>query len=92
MMNMNLLEVVTPPSIYQYMSNIFCHARLFTNDYFTPNYFSAEVDSFVFPCYFVMKTDGVYQPWSLSSGGDFLGVLSSNFLIFRSMWRSSTRE
>ena len=38
-----------------------------------------------YPCSLAKTTDKVYQPWGLSSHGKFLGVLSSNFYIFKSM-------
>ena len=38
------------------------------------------------------KTDEVDHPWCLSSRGEFLGVLSSNFAIFQSTLRSPTLE
>ena len=46
---MKLLAVVTPPSIYQYRSNLFCQAQICTNDYFSPNSFSKKGDYLLFP-------------------------------------------
>ena len=59
---------------------------------FYPNSFSSKEDIFLFPSSFVRKTDEVDHTWGISSRGEFLGVLSSNFSIFRSTRRSPTRE
>ena len=40
----------------------------------------------------MIKIDEVEYPWCLSSRGDFLGILRSNFAIFQSTQRSPTRE
>ena len=40
----------------------------------------------------VSKKDGLDHPWFLSSHGDCLGVISSNFLVLWSTRRSQTRE
>ena len=44
------------------------------------------------PCYLTRITYDVEHPWRLYSHGEFLGVLRSNFAIFRSTCRSPTRE
>ena len=46
----------------------------------------------VFPCSLARTTDYGEHPWCLSSHGEFLGVLSSNFKIFQSTQRSPTFE
>ena len=47
---------------------------------------------FVFPWSLASTTDEVEHPGWLSSNGEFLGVLSSNFSIFQSKRRSPTRD
>ena len=49
-------------------------------------------DIFVFTFSLERITDEVDHPCCISYQGEFLGVLSSNFTIFQSMIRSSTRE
>ena len=46
----------------------------------------------VFPCSISMTTDEVEHPLCLPSNGGFLDVVSYNFAIFISTWRSPTRE
>ena len=48
--------------------------------------------AFVFPCSIARTTDEVEHPWCLSSHGEFLGILRSNFAIFKSTWRSPKCE
>ena len=59
---------------------------------FLRNIFLQREIIFLFSCYLVRKTYEVEHPWCLSFHFDFLGVLSSNVLIFRSTMRSLTRE
>ena len=46
----------------------------------------------MFPCSLDRTKDEVEHPWCLFYLGEFLGVLSSNFAIFRSNRRSPTHE
>ena len=46
----------------------------------------------MFPCSLTRIIDEVEHPSTLSSNGEFLGVLSSNFSIFQSTQRSPTLE
>ena len=59
---------------------------------FLPSPFLQRGFILVFPCYLVKKTDEVEHQWCLSYHGELLGVLNSNFAIFRFMQRSSTHE
>ena len=51
----------------------------------TPSTFLQNGVNFVFPCFLAIKKDEVEQLWCIYSHGDFLGVLISDFAIFRSM-------
>ena len=59
---------------------------------FLPITFMHREMIFVFPCSLAKTTDEIDHPWCISSPGDFLGVLSSNFSIIRSMRRYPMRE
>ena len=71
---------------------MFCQEKICMNEYFAPNSFPAKRDNFVFPWSLAWTIDEVENPCCLSFHGDFLGVWRSNFLVFRSMWHSPTRE
>ena len=47
---------------------------------------------FLFPCSLSRTAYEVDHPWSLSSHGELLGILRSNFAIFQSTRRFPTRE
>ena len=75
-----------------HISNIFCQAQICMNDYFALLSISTKGYCFVFNLFFAGTTDEVYHPYFLSYRGEFLGVLSSNFVIFQSTQRSPARD
>ena len=70
--------------MYTYISDMFCHAQLYTNEIFSPHPFSLTRNVFVFRLSLERTTNEVEHLWCLYSHGEFLDVLSSNFSIFRS--------
>ena len=87
------LVIYNEPIIYELIkigficidiSNIFCHEQICTIEYFTPNYFSAKGIIFLFTWYLARTTYEVEHPWSISSHGELLEVISSNFTMFLS--------
>ena len=80
-MNSIILQINLICFICIYVSNIFGHAQICTNDYFLSKSSSAKVFFFVFPCSLAIIIDELEHPRCLSSHGEFLGVLNSNFVI-----------
>ena len=85
-------EFILLSLICRNISDIFGHAQICMNDCFFLITSSAKGVIFVFLCPIARKADEVEHPWCLSSRGDFLGVLRSNFLIFQSIQCSPTFE
>ena len=56
------------------ITNILGQSQLCTDEYFSPNSFSAKGEYFVLPCTLARTTDEVDRLWCLSSHGEFLGV------------------